>query len=87
MIMSPTAPAAPRHLWIIDPKSDLLWFIGSCAFGYLILLLFAVDVPLTVIVPVWVLIDRSHVFCTATRTYLDRRERSRRKHLCRLAHR
>ena len=76
-----TAPAIAHDQptgWIISTRDDLLWFIGSGALGYAVLLLYFFGVPLGFILPAWVLIDRSHVFCTATRTYLDRRERSRR---------
>jgi hypothetical protein len=69
--------------WIISPRDDMVWFIGSVLSSYA---LFAVYVgglvPLIPMVAAWaILIDAPHVFGTFSRTYFDRTERRARKRL------
>ena len=69
--------------WIISARDDLLWFIGSVASSYILLLLYISGVlPLVVMAAVWaILIDAPHVFGTFSRTYFDRTERQKRPRL------
>ena len=81
-----TDQARPRAIslrWIISAREDLVWFIGSVASSYLLLVLYATGVlPLIPMVAGWaILIDAPHVFGTFSRTYFDRSEWKRRKRL------
>lgn len=69
--------------WIISAREDLVWFIGSVAASYLLLVLYATGVlPLIPMVAGWaILIDAPHVFGTFSRTYFDRAEWKTRKRL------
>jgi len=69
--------------WIISAREDLIWFIGSVASSYLLLVLYATGVlPLIPMVAGWaILIDAPHVFGTLSRTYFDRTEWQTRKRL------
>jgi hypothetical protein len=69
--------------WIISARDDLLWFIGSVASSYILLVLYISGVlPLVVMAAVWaILIDAPHVFGTFSRTYFDRSERQQRPRL------
>jgi hypothetical protein len=69
--------------WIIGPRDDLIWFIGSVVSSYLLLFLYAGGfVPLVPMVALWaILIDAPHVFGTFSRTYFDRAERRNRARL------
>ena len=69
--------------WIISAREDLIWFIGSVASSYLLLVLYATGVlPLIPMVAGWaILIDAPHVFGTFSRTYFDRSEWKTRKRL------
>ena len=69
--------------WIISARDDLLWFIGSVASSYVLLLLYISGVlPLVVMAALWaILIDAPHVFGTFSRTYFDRTERQNRPRL------
>lgn len=62
--------------WIISARDDLLWFIGSVASSYLLLLLYISGfLPLVVMAALWaIFIDAPHVFGTFSRTYFDRTE-------------
>ena len=78
--------ARPRALsmrWIINAREDLIWFIGSVASSYLLLILYVTGVlPLIPMVAGWaILIDAPHVFGTFSRTYFDRSEWKTRKRL------
>lgn len=78
--------AQPRVIsrrWIINAREDLIWFIGSVASSYLLLILYVRDlVPLIPMVALWaILIDAPHVFGTFSRTYFDRSERRNRSRL------
>jgi hypothetical protein len=86
MSSSTMTPAFPQPVgirpagtkWIISRKDDLLWFIGPAAISYLALGLMAAGFPVTPIYLTWFLfIDGPHVMGTVTRTYLDKRERTR----------
>jgi hypothetical protein len=69
--------------WIISARDDLVWFIGSVASSYALLLLYVSGVlPLIPMVALWaILIDAPHVFGTFSRTYFDRVERRNRARL------
>src|SRR5204862_7491381 len=77
--------ARPRAIslrWIINAREDLIWFIGSVASSYLLLILYVTGVlPLIPMVAGWaILIDAPHVFGTLSRTYFDKSEwRTRRR--------
>src|SRR6266536_5771183 len=78
--------AQPRAIslrWIINAREDLLWFIGSVASSYALLILYVTGVlPLIPMVAGWaILIDAPHVFGTFSRTYFDRSEWKTRKRL------
>jgi hypothetical protein len=69
--------------WIISPRDDLIWLIGSVASSYLLLILYVKGIiPLVPMVALWaILIDAPHVFGTFSRTYFDRTEWRNRKRL------
>ena len=69
--------------WIISARDDLVWFIGSVASSYALLILYVGGVlPLIPMVALWaILIDAPHVFGTFSRTYFDRTERRSRARL------
>ena len=69
--------------WIISAREDLVWFIGSVASSYLLLVLYVTGVlPLIPMVAGWaILIDAPHVFGTFSRTYFDKSEWKTRKRL------
>jgi hypothetical protein len=78
--------ARPRAIslrWIISAREDLIWFIGSVASSYLLLILYVTGVlPLVPMVAGWaILIDAPHVFGTLSRTYFDKSEWKTRKRL------
>src|SRR6266852_3786537 len=78
--------ARPRAIslrWIINAREDLIWFIGSVASSYLLLILYVTGVlPLIPMVAGWaILIDAPHVFGTFSRTYFDASEWKTRKRL------
>src|SRR5258708_7455050 len=69
--------------WIISAREDLVWFIGSVAASYVLLILYVSGVlPLVIMAAGWaILIDAPHVFGTFSRTYFDRSEWKTRKRL------
>ena len=69
--------------WIINAREDLIWFIGSVAASYLLLILYVTGVlPLIPMVAGWaILIDAPHVFGTFSRTYFDKSEWQTRRRL------
>ena len=69
--------------WIISAREDLVWFIGSVASSYALLILYISGiVTLIPMVALWaILIDAPHVFGTFSRTYFDRTERRNRGRL------
>ena len=78
--------ARPRAIslrWIINAREDLIWFIGSVASSYALLILYVSGVlPLIPMVAGWaILIDAPHVFGTFSRTYFDAAEWKTRKRL------
>jgi hypothetical protein len=81
-----TAHSRPRAFslrWIINAREDLIWFIGSVASSYALLILYVTGVlPLIPMVAGWaILIDAPHVFGTFSRTYFDASEWKTRKRL------
>ncbi|MFY9620921.1 MAG: hypothetical protein WAM70_14955 [Pyrinomonadaceae bacterium] len=81
-----TDQARPRAIslrWIISGREDLVWFIGSVAASYLLLILYVTGVlPLIPMVAGWaILIDAPHVFGTFSRTYFDKSEWKTRRRL------
>lgn len=76
-------PSAISLRWIINAREDLIWFIGSVASSYLLLVLYVSGVlPLIPMVAGWaILIDAPHVFGTFSRTYFDKSEWKTRKRL------
>src|SRR5438477_11296045 len=78
--------ARPRVIslrWIINAREDLIWFVGSVASSYALLILYLTGVlPLIPMVAGWaILIDAPHVFGTLSRTYFDASEWKTRKRL------
>src|SRR6266702_4112080 len=69
--------------WIINAREDLVWFIGSVASSYALLILYVIGaLPLIPMVAGWaILIDAPHVFGTLSRTYFDASEWKTRKRL------
>ena len=82
VIAKPVARALSMR-WIISARDDLLWFIGSVAASYALLILYVTGVlPLIPMVAGWaILIDAPHVFGTLSRTYFDKSEWKTRKRL------
>jgi hypothetical protein len=78
-----TRPRAISLRWIINAREDLVWFVGSVASSYALLILYVTGVlPLIPMVAGWaILIDAPHVFGTFSRTYFDRSEWKHRKRL------
>ena len=81
-----TDQARPRAIslrWIINAREDLIWFVGSVASSYALLILYVTGVlPLIPMVAGWaILIDAPHVFGTLSRTYFDASEWKTRKRL------
>ena len=83
VISERTEPRAISLRWIISAREDLVWFIGSVAASYLLLVLYVTGLlPLIPMVAGWaILIDAPHVFGTFSRTYFDRTEWKTRKRL------
>ncbi|HET9528767.1 MAG TPA: hypothetical protein VFQ92_00330 [Blastocatellia bacterium] len=69
--------------WIINRRDDLVWFIGSVAASYALLLAnLTLGVSVAILTWIWALgFDGPHVFGTVSRTYADRDERRRRAKL------
>lgn len=82
-IQSQARPGAISLRWIINAREDLVWFIGSVASSYLLLILYVTGIlPLIPMVAGWaILIDAPHVFGTFSRTYFDKSEWKTRKRL------
>jgi uncharacterized membrane protein len=81
-----TEQARPRAIslrWIINAREDLIWFVGSVAASYLLLVLYVTGVlPLIPMVAGWaILIDAPQVFGTLSRTNFDRTEWKTRRRL------
>src|SRR5438552_14537645 len=83
IIAEQVRPRAISLRWIINAREDLIWFIGSVASSYLLLILYVTGVlPLIPMVAGWaILIDAPHVFGTLSRTYFDKSEWLTRKRL------
>jgi hypothetical protein len=69
--------------WIIDKRSDLLWFIGGALAGYAMFFLHAgLHLDMVTVWFLWVVfLDSPHFFGTYVRTYFDREEFGARKKL------
>src|SRR5688572_29206023 len=83
VIVEHQKPRALSLRWIISAREDLVWFIGSVASSYLLLILYVTGVlPLIPMVAGWaILIDAPHVFGTFSRTYFDKSEWKTRRRL------
>ena len=82
-IIEQAQPRAISLRWIINAREDLIWFIGSVAASYALLILYSAGIlPLIPMVAGWaILIDAPHVFGTFSRTYFDASEWKTRKRL------
>jgi hypothetical protein len=82
-IITQARPRAISLRWIINAREDLIWFVGSVASSYALLVLYVTGVlPLIPMVAGWaILIDAPHVFGTFSRTYFDASEWKTRKRL------
>src|SRR5712671_1799245 len=82
-IIDQARPRAISLRWIINAREDLIWFVGSVASSYALLILYVNGIlPLIPIVVGWaILIDAPHVFGTLSRTYFDRTEWATRRRL------
>src|SRR5438874_36017 len=82
-ITSQTRASAISLRWIISAREDSIWFIGSVAASYALLILYSAGIlPLIPMVAGWaILIDAPHVFGTFSRTYFDASEWKTRKRL------
>src|SRR5213595_562060 len=82
-ITSQTRASVISLRWIISAREDSIWFIGSVAASYALLILYSAGVlPLIPMVAGWaILIDAPHVFGTFSRTYFDASEWKTRKRL------
>jgi len=82
-IITQAQPRAISLRWIINAREDLIWFVGSVASSYALLLLYLAGLlPLIPMVAGWaILIDAPHVFGTFSRTYFDASEWKTRKRL------
>jgi len=69
--------------WIIDKRTDLIWFIGGALGGYILMFMYAgLGWDMVTIWFFWVaFIDSPHFFGTYSRTYLDKQEFKQRKKL------
>lgn len=69
--------------WIVNRKSDLLWFIGGALAGYGMFYLHAgLKVDMVTVWFLWVVfLDSPHFFGTYLRTYFDKEEFQKRKKL------
>src|SRR5258707_3499569 len=82
IIKQQARPHALSLRWIINAREDLIWFIGSVAASYALLVLYVTGMPLIPMVAGWaILIDAPHVFGTFSRTYFDASEWKTRKRL------
>lgn len=83
IIKDQICPRAISLRWIINAREDSIWFIGSVASSYALLILYVAGVlPLIPMVAGWaILIDAPHVFGTFSRTYFDASEWKTRKRL------
>src|SRR6266404_4863314 len=83
IITEQVRPRAMSVRWIISAREDLIWFVGSVASSYALLILYVTGIlPLIPMVVGWaILIDAPHVFGTLSRTYFDASEWMARKRL------
>ena len=83
IIVEQARPRAVSLRWIINAREDLIWFVGSVASSYALLILYVTGVlsQIPMVVGWAILIDAPHVFGTLSRTYFDRSEWKTRKRL------
>ena len=83
IIAEQARPRAISLRWIISGREDLIWFVGSVASSYALLVLYVAGIlPLIPMAAGWaILIDAPHVFGTLSRTYFDASEWKTRKRL------
>src|SRR5436853_6962857 len=83
LIIEQARPRAISLRWIINAREDLIWFVGSVASSYALLILYVTGIlGLIPMVVGWaILIDAPHVFGTLSRTYFDRSQWKMRKRL------
>jgi uncharacterized membrane protein len=83
IIAEQSRPRAISLRWIISAREDLIWFVGSVASSYALLILYVTGIlPLIPMVVGWaILIDAPHVFGTLSRTYFDASEWKTRRRL------
>src|SRR2546423_3274513 len=83
IVTEQSRPRAVSLRWIINAREDLIWFVGSVAASYALLILYVNGIfPLIPMVVAWaILIDAPHVFGTLSRTYFDASEWKTRKRL------
>ena len=62
--------------WIIDKHNDLLWFMGACISGYILIYLnLGLGISAVILTWFWIMtVDGPHIFGTISRTYLDKQE-------------
>ena len=62
--------------WIIDKHNDLLWFMGACISGYILIYLnLGLGISAVLLTWFWIMtVDGPHIFGTISRTYLDKQE-------------
>ncbi len=62
--------------WITARNFDLLWYIGACVTGYILIYLnLGAGIPVLLLLWFWIVsVDGPHVFGTISRTYLDPEE-------------
>ena len=62
--------------WIIDKNNDLLWFMGACISGYILIYLnIGLGISAVLLTWFWIMtVDGPHIFGTISRTYLDKQE-------------
>jgi hypothetical protein len=90
----PTADAAPPHSgtrWLVSPRYDLFFFVGSCAFTFLFYGIYRIaqnfgfilrgDSILITYLLFTALFDHPHIFQTFSRTHLDQAEFQKRRPL------
>ncbi len=62
--------------WITSRNFDLLWYIGACITGYVMIYLnLGLGIPVVLLLWFWIIsVDGPHVFGTISRTYMDPEE-------------
>ena len=77
-VLEPAKARRAATSWIISPRQDLTWFIGSAAAGYAAIALMWAGFPILPLQAIWFFgVDGPHVLATFTRTYADKAERQK----------